>query len=256
MTLNPAKIRLYSAWFCPYAQRAWIVINNLEINYQLIESLEIDSATHGYKKNSRLLEINQRGLVPTLEVFESEIADETQTVDENKKSPRVVTESIDVMKFLYEYVGRRVEDTEINDANKINETVCSPYYRCLMKQNKDEQIKGWNDLLSGLESFSNNIKDGKYYKNDTPNTVDFTLYPWAFRLYVLEEFRGFKLDYDLPWVKIYVSWRGRMESEVQGVRKTLPDKIQLLKSYERYADASTKSLVGNAVNGGKEAHDI
>jgi len=47
-----------------------------------------------------------------------------------------------------------------------------------------------------------------------------------------------------------------MEQEVTGVKETLPDKKELLKSYERYADASAKSLVGDAVRAGKEAHDI
>ena len=256
MNINPTKIRLYSAWFCPYAQRAWAVLNNLKINYQLIESLEIDNETHGYKKNERLLEINPKGLVPTLEVFENAILDKKQFVDEENKSPRVVCESVDVMKFLYEYTGITVEDTEIKDANIANQNVCSPYYRCLMKQSYEEQIKGWNDLLIGLESFSDNILDGKYFKSEIPNIVDFTIFPWAFRLYVLEEFRGFKLDPNVPWVNKFSAWKKRMENEVQGVQNTLPDKIQLLKSYERYADASAKSLVGNAVNAGKEAHDI
>ena len=47
-----------------------------------------------------------------------------------------------------------------------------------------------------------------------------------------------------------------MEQEVTGVKDTLPDKTDLLKSYERYANASAKSMVGDAVRAGKEAHDI
>ena len=256
MSSKTAKIRFYSAWFCPYAQRAWMMLNNLAITYNLIESLEIDHATQGYKKNNRLLEINQKGLVPTLEVFESEPSDTIPNVDINQKPPRVVMESIDVMKFLYEYVGKLVGDAELRDANIVNKTVCSPYYRCLMKQVKEEQVKGWNDILYGLESFAEYIVDGKFYKSDTVNIVDFTLYPWACRLYILEEFRGFKLDQNLPWVKKFLDWKQRMESEVIGVKETLPDRDQLLKSYERYSDATAKSLVGNAVNAGKEAHDI
>ena len=252
----PAKLRLYSAWFCPYAQRAWMVVNNLRIEYNLIESLEIDKTTQGYKKNKRLLEINPKGLVPTLEVFDTEPTDHDQIVDCNGKPPMVVTESIDVMKFLFEFTGRGVDDKELEDANSINKAVCSPFYRCLIKQAQQEQVEGWNDLLLGLESFCDNIKDDKFYKSDCPNIVDFTLYPWAFRLYVLEEFRGFKLDLDLPWVKKYLHWKQRMEQEVTGVKDTLPDRKELLKSYERYADASAKSLVGDAVRAGKEAHDI
>ena len=46
------------------------------------------------------------------------------------------------------------------------------------------------------------------------------------------------------------------ENEIEGIKETLPDKNKLLRSYERYADASAKSLVGQAVNAGKEAHEI
>lgn len=256
MALAPANLRLYSAWFCPYAQRAWMVVNNLKINYNLIESLEIDKTTQGYKKNERLLEINLKGLVPTLEVFASEPTNHDEIVDSNGKPPMVVTESIDVMKFLFEYTGRGVDNQELEDANSINKSVCSPFYRCLIKQVKEEQAEGWKDLLLGLENFCDNIKDNKFYKSDSPNIVDFTLYPWAFRLYVLEEFREFKLNSNLPWVEKYLNWKQRMEQEVTGVKETLPDKKELLKSYERYADASAKSLVGDAVRAGKEAHDI
>ena len=253
---TPVKIRFYSAWFCPYAQRAWMVLNNLGISYTRIESLEIDEASHAYKKNSRLLEINPKGLVPTLEVFESGLSDRGENVDLNGTPPHVVIESIDVMKYLYEYTGKVMTASEISDANRANVLVCSPFYRCLIKQVKEEQVEAWNDLTSGLEQFVKDIGDRKFYKNNTANIVDFTVYPWAFRLYVLEEFRGFHLDQSLPWVQLFIGWKERMENEVTGVKETLPDKSKLLQSYERYANATAKSLVGNAVKAGKEAHDI
>ena len=249
-----AKIHLYSAWFCPYAQRAWMAINHLEIEYTLVESLQFDKSL-AYKKNERLLQINPKGLVPTIEVFESDpLLDEN--IDINGEKPNVVKESIDVVKFLFEYVKKPVTDAEVADANMVNETICSPFYRCLVRQIKEEQVEGWKSLTSGLESFVNDIKDGHFYKNDCPNIVDFTLYPWAFRLYVLETFRGFKLDSNLPWVEKFHEWMSRMENEVNGVKQTHPDKQDLLKSYERYANATAKSLVGDAVKSGREAHEI
>ena len=33
---------LYSAYFCPYAQRVWAALNELELPFQLVESLEIN----------------------------------------------------------------------------------------------------------------------------------------------------------------------------------------------------------------------
>ncbi len=85
-------IQFFSAWFCPYAQRVWMTLNHLQVRYQLIEALTLDRSkeqleeAQGYLKHPRLLELNPKGLVPTLEL---------ETGD-------VVFESIDAMKFLAE----------------------------------------------------------------------------------------------------------------------------------------------------------
>eukprot|EP01026_Neomeris_dumetosa_P057595 TRINITY_DN5306_c1_g1_i2.p1 TRINITY_DN5306_c1_g1~~TRINITY_DN5306_c1_g1_i2.p1 ORF type:complete len:139 (-),score=3.23 TRINITY_DN5306_c1_g1_i2:17-391(-) len=64
------SINCYSAWFCPYAQRTWITLNYLQVpNFKIIESLKINPTTMAYIKDSTLLQLNPKGLVPTMEVF-------------------------------------------------------------------------------------------------------------------------------------------------------------------------------------------
>ncbi|GJP37355.1 hypothetical protein CLOM_g21770 [Closterium sp. NIES-68] len=52
-------VRLFSAWFCPFAQRAWIALEAKGVKYEYIE---VDP----YAKPAELMAVNPRGLVPAL----------------------------------------------------------------------------------------------------------------------------------------------------------------------------------------------
>ena len=56
---SPHPLKLYGAWFCPFVQRAWIVLEEKKIPYQYVE-------INPYKKDPSFLALNPRGLVPTL----------------------------------------------------------------------------------------------------------------------------------------------------------------------------------------------
>lgn len=53
-------LKLYSGWFCPFVQRVWIALEEKSIPYQYIE-------VNPYHKPQSLLDLNPRGLVPTLQ---------------------------------------------------------------------------------------------------------------------------------------------------------------------------------------------
>lgn len=53
-------LKFYAGWFCPFVQRAWMVLEEKKIPYQYIE-------VNPYHKPQSLLSLNPRGLVPTLE---------------------------------------------------------------------------------------------------------------------------------------------------------------------------------------------
>ncbi len=66
-----AKPKLYSAWFCPFAQRAWLALLEKGVEFDLIE---VDP----YKKTAEWLQISPRGMVPVLvhegrSIFESSV---------------------------------------------------------------------------------------------------------------------------------------------------------------------------------------
>lgn len=65
-------LKLYSGWFCPFVQRVWAVLEEKQIPYQYIE-------VNPYHKPQSLLDINPRGLVPTLQ-FENKPLYESNVV--------------------------------------------------------------------------------------------------------------------------------------------------------------------------------
>lgn len=57
--VSDSGIILYSGWFCPFVQRAWIVLEEKGLEYEYKE-------INPYKKEASFLKLNPRGLVPTL----------------------------------------------------------------------------------------------------------------------------------------------------------------------------------------------
>ena len=78
---------------------------------------------------------------------------------------------------------------------------CSPFYQVLMTQDKDEKRRAFLKWCEGLENFASCVVDGGFYKSDRVNIVDFAVYPWVHRMFVVEHFTGgeLKLNMDLEW---------------------------------------------------------
>ena len=94
-------------------------------------------------------------------------------------------------------------------------------------------------------------------KNDNgPSLVDFTVFPFIHRLYIVQHYRGYRLaDTDAVANDKIEKWQARMEA-LPGVAGTIAKRQPLINVYLRYADGSAQSKVGDAVRSGKEAHDI
>jgi len=250
-----AKPVLYSAWFCPFAQRVWACLNYFHVEYDLIESLG-SGMEAAYTKHPDLLQWNPKGLVPTL-VFQD--GDEVDAK----------CESIDVLRDLYSerYKGRESEFAKLHDeALEWNRQICSPFYRVLMKPDQASREQAWQDMVDGMAAFSDKLVDGKdesisFYdydgkKDDEPSLVDFTVFPFVHRLYIVEHYRGFSLSDADPAVSDKIQrWQAKMEA-LPAITSTIAEKQPLIDVYLRYADGSAQSKVGDAVRSGKEAHDI
>lgn len=274
-------VNFYCAWFCPYAQRAWLALEFHQIPYDYIESLTVnkkqEEGLNGYTKNPRLLELNPKGLVPTLEV-QPELVEVLNESGKNmltkKNDAWVMKESIDSMVFLDKVAmatqsevkslipdhGQDYTSSEfLADANTFNQKICSTFYKILMKPTMEEQKEAFALFASGISDFLQKVREGGYYDSETPTIVDFTVIPWLLRIPLLLHYREMSQldDYlNVDDDKKLNEYLSRIRS-LEAVQKTLwKDDKDLIAVYKRYADGSAKSQVGQAVLSGKNAHDI
>jgi len=177
-----------------------------------VESLAVkqdqSKGSHGYEKNPRLLELNPKGLVPTL-ALPSELTKDVVLKDRELKRVDdfiVLTESIDCIEFLNAMAGKNGGSTHdlipvpslISDAHQMNQNICSTFYRVLMKPTKEEQKEAFDFFASSIADFLQDVQDDGFYKSTSPTIVDFTVIPWILRIPLLQHYRPmFKLEAEM-----------------------------------------------------------
>jgi len=270
--LPQRPLKYFSAWFCPFAHRATIALEHHRsaIAWDWEEALGWEERPPTGEENfgaaerqnwfyhwksPGLLAANPLGMIPTL-------------LDE--ASGRSVYESLLCIEFVDELAAARgsaappllppcpFERAAARlAAQRVNKEVCSAYYRVLVRTDEAERREGFKKLLQGLRNFIGEVR-GDYWGGDSLGLVDCVLLPYAYRLYVLEHYRG--PEYAVPsagedglWEK-YRAWLHRALS-IDSVARTLPNKTRYLAHVAKYAENRARSKVGNAVRRGVEAHD-
>lgn len=265
-------LKYFSAWFCPFAHRATIALEHHSdsVKYEWEEALgweqRAPTGEENFSADERkdwwyhwkspgLLAANPLGMVPTL-------------LDE--ASGKAVHESLVVIQFIDELAAARGGDAPSllpGDpfaraharvaADGVNKSVCSAYYRVLVREDPGERLEAFESLKAGLLAFARGAQ-GDFHAGDSLGIVDCMLLPYAYRLYVLEHYRG--PEFALPtsgegglW-EWYHGWLARATA-LPYVAKTLPDKERYLHHVRKYAEGKARSKVGNAVRRGVSAHE-
>ncbi|XP_029962779.1 glutathione S-transferase omega-1-like [Salarias fasciatus] len=166
-------IRVYSMRFCPFAQRARLVLNAKGIKHEVVNINLMD-------KPDWFLEKNPLGLVPTLETSAGE----------------VIYESPITCDYLDEvYPGKKLlPPTPLEKAQQkmlLEQFSKIPgyYYRITMGRKKGEDVSG---LLSELkENFTKldavlTKKKTKFFGGDSITMIDYMMWPWFERLEVFD----------------------------------------------------------------------
>ncbi|ESO97797.1 hypothetical protein LOTGIDRAFT_181794 [Lottia gigantea] len=223
--MSTKEVKLYSSWFCPFAQRAWIALLEKKVNFQY---MEIDP----YNKTKEFLSINPRGLVPVIVnngkcVYESSIC--IEYVDEAWRN-----QDTDLMPSdPYERARLRIW------SDFISRKIIPAFYQYLMRQS----------LLNHLETLTSEMSDsGPFFQSSLFGLVDIMLVPFTIRFDMLKHFRGF----ELPETQIFQRLRRWMEAahSRETVKATMADGKKLIDKYQRYADDSVKSEVADAIRKG------
>jgi len=286
----------YSAWFCPFAHRATLALerHRSHLSYDWIESLGWEKRSKTKEeiltqhenwyhfKHPELMAANPLGMVPTLKDCHGNIITESivaiQYIDELVTATSTSTSTVDVFvepivaPTPYERAQERVM------ADYVAKTICSKYYSVLVRQDEHEQLEAFHDIEVAIEKFATHLSDndtaatpssnenqgstgtggGPFFNNrTTPGLVDFTLFPWAWRLPVFETHRDSRFQIDptkSPGMKKYSQWLDAMCAREE-VARTLPNWDEYLQHITRYADGSARSKVANAVRDGRSAHE-
>lgn len=227
-------MKLYSAWYCPFAQRAWIALLHKGIEFEYIE-------TDPYNKTEQWLEISEgSGQVPVLVSSKARIGKNTflesnhivEVVDSNwrETKPKLFSENtaqLQLEKYWIDFIS-----TEI-----------TPYfYRFLKTTEKSEyQLESKNKMLSGIEKFALAMdKKDAFFSGKEFGSVDIAFVPFAYRIKVLLEFyRGFNLPTEGELWERYHCWY-ESAIEVPAFKKTSTDldsyESRLIKFYLEYSN--------------------
>mmetsp|Transcript_17284 Transcript_17284/g.56176 ORF Transcript_17284/g.56176 Transcript_17284/m.56176 type:complete len:270 (+) Transcript_17284:37-846(+) len=254
------RLTYYSAWFCPFAHRTTLALEHHGLEYEWVEALgwetrqatgaEAFTATERREwqyhwKHPDLLKANPDGMIPTLVLGD-----------------KTATESIACMELIDD-LGRETSSKRLVPedpwlaadvrvwAEKVNKTICSEYYNCLVKDADVDRKEAFERLVNARDAFAERLEASSYFAGrQEPSLVDFVLLPYAYRFYVLDHYRGFTL----PPNDKYDAWLDRCLA-MPGVEKTLPDRDRYLKHIDKYATGRARSKVANAVRRGKSAHE-
>lgn len=239
---NPLK--LYSGWFCPFVQRVWMVLEEKNIPYQYIE-------VNPYHKPQSLLDLNPRGLVPTLQydhkpLYESVVLCEFLEEAFSNHTPHLQPEDPFTRarsRIWMDYVGSRI---------------IPAFHRFLQHQGEQGLEEKKVEFLSHLKEFTKEMDpEGPYFLGMEFSLIDIVLAPWAIRLWVLDHFKGGSgvpaegeggEDED-TW-KRWRRWMSAVEQR-KSVKDTLSERKHYLPIYQRYAEDRAQSEAAKAIRAGR-----
>ena len=230
--------QLYCAWFCPFAQRAWIALEHKGVKYDYVEQ-------DPYNKTPEWLAINPRGLVPAIiykgkVVYESsvciEYVDELYPTEDPSKSL--------LPKDPFERAYARMW------SDIITKKIVTFYYRLLMNQVPAEQQKLKEDILKNMRDVQSAMStEGPFFQGANFGMVDIMLAPYAQRFSnVMKHFRDFDIPANPEFQRYHDWWRA--VQQVRSFQATVQPSDKLIESYDRYATGRAKTQVADAVRQG------
>lgn len=273
-------LQLYGGWFCPFVQRAWITLCEKQIPHQYIE-------INPYKKAPEFLALNPRGLVPTLAVpvpvpvsvsgsGSDPIPTGTDSEQEQGTKQKPLYESTVICAYLDEVYndttkhGPSLLPTDAYERARsriwidhIATRIIPSFYRFIQHQPdktysiEEARAEFWSHIKTFVEACDSR---GPFFAGQQFGMVDIMLAPWAARLFLIDHYKPGGLQ--IPRVtnddqekgkEIWTDrWRVWFDAVMarQSVLDTSSSREKYIEAYQRYAEDTTGSQVGQATRGG------
>lgn len=198
-------MKLYSAWYCPFAQRAWMALVHKGIDFEYVE---VDP----YDETEWWLDVSRgTAMVPVLIPPKSD-----------GESEQSIVESSRVVEYLDDYQPTSQPLFSSNPAERaeqkywmdhIGNTITPYFYRFLAAFDEGEfRDESRQKLIAGLRAITASMSDkGPLFSGNQVSTVDVSLISFAYRIDVLlRHYRDFALpDDDEVWQR-YRRWYQHM----------------------------------------------
>jgi glutathione S-transferase len=230
-------MKLYSAWYCPFAQRAWLALEQQNIDFDYIE---VDP----YDKNENWLNISrQTGQVPVM-VLPDEDGSQATIIGSNR-----------VVEFLDNaypsdtrlFSTKATETAEQKYWIDTKGTQIIPYFYRFLKTSEagKYQDESRNKMIEGLSNFTNAMSnDGPFFSGDTFGAVDIAFIPFAYRIkLLLEHYRGFSIPSQGKLWQRYQLWYQSCIALPTFQATMLRDDEQLIEFYQVYSEGGGQSDV-------------
>lgn len=247
-------LKLYGGWFCPFVQRSWITLHEKNIPHQYIE-------INPYHKAPEFLELNPRGLVPTLAV----------PMDAQGKEQKPLYESLVLCEYLEEAFsdedkyGPKLLPVDVYERARcrlwidhISTRIVPGFYKFIQhtpdKAYSIEEAR--KEFLSNIKTLVQEMDpSGPWFLGQKFSLVDIMLAPWAKRLFLIDHYKPNGVGIEQVRNDNAETWT-RWERWFDAVNKrpsvldTWSADEQYIEAYRRYAEDTTGSMVGQATRQG------
>jgi glutathione S-transferase len=194
-------MKLYSAWYCPFAQRSWITLLHKQQNFEYIE---VDP----YRKSDWWLQISRNtALVPVIVNPDNDSAGETTIVESNRTIEFLEDLLPEINPVFPAQANQRAEQKYWMD--HINNNIVPYLYRFLKANDPgDYRDESRNKLVSGIQQLTDAMhEEGPFFTGSTIGAVDISFIPFAYRIdALLGQYRDFELTDYLKNGLRYQSW--------------------------------------------------
>ncbi|XDG01584.1 hypothetical protein ABKA04_001199 [Annulohypoxylon sp. FPYF3050] len=261
-------LKLYGGWFCPFVQRAWVVLQEKRIPYQYIE-------INPYAKAPEFLALNPRGLVPTLGVP----VDQSTSSQAKEVKRKPLYESA----VICEYLDEAYDDATVHGPSLLPEDayerarcrlwidhisgkIIPGFYKFIQHTPEKEYTieEARENFLGHIRTLVREMLEGEgggtgpWFLGDRFSLVDIMLAPWAKRLFLIDHYKPGGLGIPTEGqggddAKLWVRWGKWFDAITsrQSVKDTWSDDEQYIIAYKRYAEDKTQSEVAKATRKGE-----